>query len=120
MDADELQHALGHFTGSTEYTRLYPFLLLTDGARFFAKEGKSYWLMDVFASYLCGIDGNAESFTCLKLTKHGESATVVIDDGNGHVLAQQEIEYTDFLLESITLYGCWQDEYWVVMLPNEY
>ena len=35
-------------------------------------------------------------------------------------LATQEIDGSDFPLPSITLYGCWDGEYWVLMLPSEY
>jgi len=77
--------------------------------------------MDVFASHLLtGIDGDQEPFTCLNLTKAGESANIVIDDNNGFRLASQEILYTDFPLDEIKLYGCWENDVWVVMLPSEY
>jgi|GEM_PF-6773891 hypothetical protein len=33
---------------------------------------------------------------------------------------RQEIPYTDFPLTSITLYACWDQEHWVIMLPSEY
>jgi hypothetical protein len=36
------------------------------------------------------------------------------------LIAKQHIEYTDFPLQTITLYGCWNEDGWVVMLPNEY
>jgi len=76
--------------------------------------------MDVYVSYLLHIDGDAEPFTCLKMTVSDNSAMVVIEDGNDHLIAKQHIEYTDFPLSSITLYGCWNEEGWVVMLPSEY
>jgi hypothetical protein len=44
----------------------------------------------------------------------------VIEDGNDHVIAKQHIEYTDFPLPSMMLYGCWGEDGWVVMLPSEY
>jgi hypothetical protein len=28
--------------------------------------------------------------------------------------------YTDFPMTSITLYACWNQENWVIMLPSEY
>lgn len=49
-------------------------------------------------------------------------ALLVCDDGNGNVLATQEIPYTDFPLSEITLY-VQENEYLgglVVMLPSEY
>ena len=47
-------------------------------------------------------------------------ALAEIEDGNDKVFARQEIEWTDFPLDSITLYSCWSEEHWVVMLPSEY
>lgn len=121
MNPQDLTDALANFTGTETYTRLYPKILLTDGAVFLAENAGCFWLMDVFASHLLtAIDADREPFTVLNLTKSNDSARVVIDDGNGLVLAEQDIEYTDFPLQSIKLYGCWCDEYWVLMLPSEY
>jgi hypothetical protein len=121
MQPQDLTVALSQFTGTTTYTKLCPKTVLTDGALFLAQNAECFWLMDVFASHLlCSIDGDKEPFTCLNLTKTGDSALVIIDDGNGVGLASQEIEYTDFPLNEIKLYGCWSEEYWVLMLPSEY
>lgn len=87
---------------------------------FLAEQAKSWWLLDVYASYLLHINGDAEPFTCLKMAVSDNSAMVVIEDGNDHLIAKQHIEYTDFPLPSIKLYACWNDEGWVVMLPSEY
>ena len=120
MNADELKTQLGQFTGSTQYARLFANVMLTDGAVFLADNAKAWWLLDVYASYLLHIDGDREPFTCLKMTVSNNSAVVVIEDGNDHLIAKQVIEHTDFPLNSITLYACWSDDVWVVMLPNEY
>jgi hypothetical protein len=120
MDADELKTQLSQFSGTEGYTRLMGNVLLTDGAVFLADNAQAWWLMDVYASYLLHIDGDREPFTCLKLTVSDNSAMVVIEDGNDHLIAKQHIEYTDFPLQTITLYGCWGEDGWVVMLPSEY
>ena len=44
----------------------------------------------------------------------------IYEDGNDHEHARQEIPYTDFPMNSITLYACWDGEHWVIMLPSEY
>lgn len=118
MDAQELQRNLKQFTGTDGYTRHTHKVVLTDGVVYLAENAACYWLLDLFASYLHYISN--EEFTCLKLVRKNQSATVTIDDGNGNVLATQFVEYTDFVLENITLYGCWSGEYWVVMLTSEY
>ncbi|HQT82309.1 MAG TPA: hypothetical protein PL140_08835 [Ferrovaceae bacterium] len=74
----------------------------------------------MFWSHLLGIDHIANPFTVLKMTVQNSAAYVVIEDGNDNVLAEQLVEYTDFPLASITLYGCWAECEWVVMLPSEY
>ena len=120
FDVEQLESNLKQFTGTSQYARLNKIVVLTDGAVYLAENAQCFWLFDLYASHLLGIKGNEEEFTCLKLTKDGNSAAVVIDDGNGHVLARQEIEYTDFPLDAITIYGCWNGENWVLMLPSEY
>ncbi len=120
MNAEELRSQLRQFTGTAGYTRLLTKVILTDGAVYLADNAKAWWLMDVYASYLLHIDGDVEAFTCLKLNVFENSAVVVIEDGNDHLIAKQVIEYTDFPLASITLYSCWSDDVWVVMLPSEY
>ncbi len=120
FDVEELVGNLKQFTGTSQYARLNNKVVLTDGAVFLAEKAQCFWLFDVFASHLFSINSDEEEFACLKLTKDDNTATVEIDDGNGHVLARQDIEYTDFPLFSMTLYGCWSGEYWVLMLPSEY
>jgi hypothetical protein len=120
MNADELKDQLGHFTGTGYYSRFYPRVFLTDGANFLADHAKAWWLLDVYVSYLLHLDGDAEPFTCLKLNVSENSAMVVIEDGNDHLIAKQHIAYTDIPLSSITLYACWNEDGWVLMLPSEY
>jgi len=120
VNENELLKNLKHFTGSDQLVRLTKTVLLTEGARYLADAAKCYWLFDVYASYLSAIDSKKEWFTCLKLSKLNSSASIKIEDGNDRVLAAQEIEYTDFPLTAITLYGCWAGDYWVLMLTGEY
>jgi hypothetical protein len=120
VEEGELLKNLKHFTGSDQLARLTRAVLLTEGARYLAEAAECFWLFDVFASHLATIDGNKEWFTCLKLVKHNQSASIVIEDGNGKVLAKQRIEYTDFPLNTFTLYGSWAGKFWVIMLATEY
>ncbi len=115
-----IESALRQFTGTEHYYRTNGNLVVTDGVKFLADEGKCYWLLDLYASHLIGVHGEQESFTVLKLTLVGAGAKVVIEDGNGNQLAQQHVEYTDFPLASITLYGVWDGSMWIVMLTSEY
>ncbi len=119
LTADFLS-ALSYFTGTEKYYRLYPKVVLTDGAKYLADTAGCYWLMDLYASHLSAIDPSIESFTCLKLTKNGIGAAIVIEDGNSHTLAKQFVEYTDFSLSSFIFYAVWAGDFWVLMLTSEY
>lgn len=117
---DELLKNLKHFTGSDHLVRLTRSVLLTEGTRYLAEAAECFWLLDVYASHLAAIDSDKEGFTCLNLSNKNRLTSVLIEDGNGRVLAKQYIEYTDFPLSAITLYGCWAGDFWVLMLPSEY
>ena len=120
VEENELRATLKQFTGCDQLVRLTPTVLLTEGSRYLAEAAECFWLFDVYASHLGNVDGKQDWFTCLKITKSNQCAQVVIEDGNGTVLAQQAIEYTDFPLNAYTLYGCWTGDFWVLMLPSEY
>ena len=119
QEIDQLQTELEQFTGTTQYYRIDRKTLLTDGTYYLCKQTGAFWLMAVFSSHLIELKPD-EWFVVLRLDVSGESAKVVIEDGNSNVLATQEIEYTDFPLNQITLYACWDSEHWVLMLPSEY
>ena len=120
METTDLKCALAQFTGTEKYHRIYPQVVLTDGTKYLADEAGCYWLMDLYASHLASVDPNIESFTCLKLTKRGLGAEIVVEDGNTHALTKQQIEYTDFPLESFTFFAVWSGQFWVLMLRSEY
>ncbi len=120
VEENELMTTLRHYTGCDQLVRYTRTVMLTEGSRYLAEAAECFWLFDLYASHLMAIDGGSEWFTCLKLTKQGDSATVSIEDGNDRVLSDQQIEFTDFPLKEITLYGCWTGESWVLMLTSEY
>lgn len=116
----ELERNLGHFTGTTQYYRLLPTFLVTDGVKYLMDEVGCYWLAQLYGLHLISIDLNEHPFTVLKLVRKGNSAKVTIEDGNGNALESQTLDYTDFPLDTFTLYACWSDAHWVCMLPSEY
>jgi hypothetical protein len=75
--------------------------------------------MDAISSHIVHLP-KAEVFVSCKLTADNGKAELVLDDGNGNVLATQKIAYTTFPLDFITLYACWDSERWILMLPTEY
>jgi hypothetical protein len=110
---------LSNFIGTEKYYRINPCTVLTDGTKYLAEEAGAYWLMDAIASYLPQFTGK-EDFVVAKLVRTGIAAQLTLDDGNGRVLDQQHISFTDLPLTSIQLYACWNGELWVLMLCSEY
>lgn len=119
VESNQLVTDLKQFTGTTQYYRINPKILLTDGTYYLCEHTGAFWLMTLFASHLMELKSD-DWFAVLKLSANGVAAIVRIEDGNDNLLATQAIEYTDFPLPSITLYGCSDGEQWVLMLPSEY
>jgi hypothetical protein len=118
--ATKLQNELSKFTGTELYHRMLPTFVVTDGVKYLMDAADCYWLTQLYGLQLVDIDFNEEPFTVLKLTRKGHGAIVRIEDGNGGMLVEQRIDYTDFVLDSITLYASWGGEHWLCMLPSEY
>jgi hypothetical protein len=93
--------------------------VLTDGAKYVAEHAQAYWLMDAIASYLPALV-NHERFLVASLAVKNQSALLWITDGNYKDIASQRISYTDFPMSDITLFACWADDCWALMLPSEY
>jgi len=110
---------LTQFIGTTGYYRISRRHLLTDGTKYLAEEAECFWMMDAIASHLCEI-GTEDWFVLVRVSVAQGRAVMIYEDGNGKEHARQEIPYTDFPLNSITLYSCWDGEHWVIMLPSEY
>ena len=110
---------LAQFTGTTRYHRISRRHLLTDGTRFLAEQAACFWMMDAVASHLCEI-GTEDWFVLIRVQVSEGRAEMIYEDGNGREHARQAIPYTDFPISEITLYACWDQEHWVIMLPSEY
>ena len=81
----------------------------TAGRRLLADRPGRLWMI--------GPAVRGEEFLVWTLTVAADrTALAIAGDGNGHELARQEIEYTDFPLEEITLYLTEG----TLMLPSEY
>jgi hypothetical protein len=110
---------LTFFTGTERYYRISRRHLLTDGTKYLAENAGCFWMMDAIASHLSEI-GTSDWFVQVRVNVKDSRATIIYDDGNGKEHARQDIPYTDFPLDMITLYACWNGENWVIMLPSEY
>jgi len=110
---------LAQFTGTGGYYRISRRHLLTDGTKHLAEQGACFWMMDAVAGHLSEI-GTEDWFVLVRVNVTQGRAVMVYEDGNDRELARQEIPYTDFPLDAITLYACWDTQHWVIMLPSEY
>ena len=125
MTSNEILQGLSNFTGTTSYYRyspLFPNMVLTDGTKYLAEAADAYWLMDAIASYLPKY--REQGFAVVKLSKFDHGWKLRIEDGNNGVLASQVIEFSDFPLDTFTLYvapqGMDNETVWVIMLTSEY
>ena len=119
MNTHELQNNVSQFTGTENYYRVMPRLVITDGVQYLASQANSYWLVSTIYSHLMS-NAIYSEFVVARLTVTGTTADLVLDDGNGQVIAKQAIEYTDFPLGEVTIYCSYQGKTWVLLLPSEY
>ena len=75
--------------------------------------------MDAISSHLQRLP-KEEAFISCKVTVDKGKVQLNIEDGNGQILATQQIPYTDFPLDEIMLFACRDEKHWVIMLPSEY
>ncbi len=105
---------LRRFIGTEQYYqhRTKQFIF-TDGVKYLADAGGAFWLIDAIASYR-----REEPFQVWELKVKPDNSCVLTmrEDTGQPTKVRQEILYTDFPLEKITLYlidG-------VLLLPSEY
>ena len=101
------QQDLAYFTGTAQYHRhgIGPITIyLTDGCKHVAEEGMAYWLFDLILSYQIYPVVKRQFVQVWKLQKQQDNGWLATcEDGNGTVLQRQEIPYSDFSLDSITI-----------------
>ena len=119
MNTHELQINLSHFTGTENYYRVMPRLVITDGVQYLASQANSYWLVSAIYSHLMS-DAIYSRFIVARLTVIEKTADLVLDDGNDQVITKQAIEYTDFPLDEVCIYCSYQEKTWIFLLPSEY
>jgi len=119
MNTHELQNNLSQFTGTENYYRVMPRLVITDGVQYLANQANSYWLVGAIYSHLMS-NAIYSEFVVARMTVSEKTADLVLDDGNDQVIAKQAIGYTDFPLDEISIYCSYQEKTWVLLLPSEY
>lgn len=117
----QIETELSQFTGTEGYHRYMGNLLLTDGAKYFAKVCEAFWLLDIIFSIQTNSEIMKQEMQICSLKMNGEtSACVDITDGDKRVLHTQEIPFTDFPLDEITIWAILQGQHRVILLPSEY
>ena len=125
METQELISDLLQFNGTESYHRssaLTNRYYHTDGIKYLAENAGCYWLIDIVTS--CYHLLKECDFQVWTVNKKGDGATITCDDGNDKIVYQQEIEYTDFPLDTFSFY-CelgslnGRDLHFIIMLKNE-
>ena len=112
---------LSQFIGTTKYYQNIFGLKYTDGVQYLAEHGEAYWLIDAISSWQShskiSNDPMLQSIQFWKLIVNDDSsAQLVCERDKDDVVISQDIAYTDFPLNQITLYY----QQGVLMLPSEY
>ena len=111
---------LTQFTGSEAFYQygLKGEMLFTDGVKYVADKAGAYWLLDeITLAQRFKREVACEEFQVwFLIVADDSSAMLLCDDGNGHIVYEKQIPFTDFPLNGIKLYVC----NGVIMLPSEY
>lgn len=129
QERQEIQSTLPNFTGTENWYRhpLVRNVLYTDGAKYVAVSCDAYWLLDAIASYQIEAPMRDQDFQTWTFKRSGPDdlarATphqLVGTDGNGKQLVVQNIDYTDFPLDSIDIWVEYDGTHKVILLPSEH
>jgi len=118
LPPEQLLADLQQFIGTTQWYKhpLYSKFVYTDGVRFLAANAGAYWLLEFIFSNQTLPKIRAEGFQVWKIEVVDSKATINVEEGNDRVIKSFKIPYTDFPLDSFTL--------WFIngalLLPSEY
>jgi len=117
LDTLTLQEELEYYTGTENYYQHILGINYTDGVRFLVNNTESHWLIDLITSYQAIKEIRQLDFQVYKLiVNKDKTAQIEVSDGNYNVIRTEEISYTDFPLDEITLWYTGG----VIVLPSEY
>lgn len=125
LTSDELEQQLCYFTGTETWFRhaLVRAMLYTEGVQFFAEQGGqqgAYWFLDIVATEYFPML-KKQPFLSIRLlvarpSETERTALIQVDDGNGKILKERAIEFTDMQPGEWKFYLT--DN--VLLLPSEY
>jgi len=120
--AMEIESALPQFSGSENwYKHSLSGYTYTDGVKYLAEKAEAYWLIDkilITTKHIPKLQlQEYQEFTSWELIVNDDrTATLIAEDGNGHKIYSEKIDYTDFPLKKINLWF----EGGVLLLPSEH
>ena len=125
----EIRNILNHANGTEKYHRVSTIRnapIATNGVVALAEAAECFWLLDAIISYSNDKRIPNPNFQVWKLTltKDDDKKDAVLEslNDNKKVVIRQNIEFTDFPLDEITLWvvGGEPQGLNVIMLPSEY
>lgn len=107
---------------------LVPKFIYTEGVRELAQAASCFWLLDLLAIPLLKAvkeDPNANngSMVILTLTKYSQDAKATLEASSADDAPPfwtYDVDWTDFPLDSLTLYAQWDGDVLITILPSEY
>ena len=115
-DANE-NKKLSSYICTEQYHKYLCDTILTDGVKEAADIYQCYWFLDIIASVQYMPEVHAEGFQVFKLERvKNDHFKVTMEDGNDNVIYTQNIAYSDFKDDILTLWVV--DK--IIMLPSEY
>lgn len=122
FNSNQFKYDLQGFTGSDSFYRYNLFginALLTEGVIYLAEKAQCFWLINAILSHQIYKNVSSEPFQVWKLERIVDEEggwLLSMEDGNDNEITFQEIEFSDFPLDSIVIW--FVDG--VLMLPTEY
>jgi len=117
---NEIKNSLGQFIGTTQWFKHWTNLVTyTDGIKYLAEETKSYWLIDLVASYQIKQKIREIPFQLWTIEvnlKDNTGKVTMKEDSDQPIIISQKLPYTDFPIEELQFYVC--DG--VILLKTEY
>jgi len=105
-------------------------VIYTPGVKYLVDAGEAHWLIDAIASYLMpsymgpviAEDARVKSLHFWRLTVAADNSALLEArvDSPCKPFVRQEIEFTDFPLESADIWAGFNGEHWTLYLPSEH
>jgi len=102
-----LLQELQHFTGSETFYRhpLFPKFVYTEGVQFLSEKAGAYWLIEYVFSNQLDQEVRTVSFQAWKIKVGDDNSAVIrLENGDGDLVKQFQLTFTDFPLQEFTLW----------------